>query len=513
MSFTNKITQNKVGDFYWSYADILRTSVGVNESVYDQRIMAFMALKLLVDNNFVKFNFDYKNNFNLKTDIPGNTTKEKFEYIITNIISFSSKNELLYQDGKLNPNRVDNIENILIYFNHKKVFPLISYIEELSNEHLENVLDIYINQANFINYPTDKYKDLYEETIARMKKLAGDLTGQHFTQKSIIHLMTKINSEEINKSKKIGIYDPTCGVAAMLIEGHNYIKENYKSKEVTIYGQEMHGQTWLLAKIFLAISKIENVVAYGNTLTEPFFANGNNFKEEDFIFIIANPPFGVDWGHEENKIRLNMESSQSHFHLVKENEKNVLPKKSDGQFLFFFHIINILKSLKSNNVVSKAGIISSGSLASMGNENSSENKIRKNIIGLGMLQGIIEQPNAMFTNTDLGTHIWFFDNQIENTKSIKILTCNSNVYKLYSPHPNTIDKMKNTYTNSNICDIISFFNTVSEYVSVEYDCKNGANFNISNIISKKKEDKNISLLATRNELINSIQELSNFFKV
>lgn len=502
--------EKKIGDFYWSYADILRSSVGVNESVYDQRIMAFMALKLLVDNNFLKFNFDYVNNFNLKEFLPGDNTKDKFEYIIKNIVKFSSENSILYQNGKLNPSRIDCLENIIIYFNHKKVFPLISYIEELSNDNLEKVLDIYVNEANFVNYPTEKYKDLYEETIARMKRLAGDLTGQHFTQQSIIHLMTKMNNEEISNSQKIGIYDPTCGVAAMLIEGNNYIKNNYKDKEVTIYGQEMHGQTWLLSKIFLAISKIDNIIAYGNTLTEPFFANGENFKEENLILIIANPPFGIDWGHEEEKIKQNMESENSYFHVVKEKDKIIFPKKSDGQFLFFFHIINILKKLKNKNIASNAGIISSGSLSSMGNENSSENKIRKDIVSLGILEGIIEQPNAMFTNTDLGTNIWFFSNKDKENNKIKILTCNTNVFKLYSIHPNSKDKMKNTYTAKNINDIISFFNNPTEYISALYD--NGTNFNISNIVAKKKETKIISLINERNEIKESIEQLYNFFK-
>ena len=50
----NSSKKPKIGDFYWAYADILR-GIGINESVYDQRILAFMALKLLVDNHKVQF--------------------------------------------------------------------------------------------------------------------------------------------------------------------------------------------------------------------------------------------------------------------------------------------------------------------------------------------------------------------------------------------------------------------------------------------------------------------------
>lgn len=53
-----------LGDFYWAHADILR-GVGVSEAGYDQRILAFMALKILVDNGKLKFNFEYDNQFGL----------------------------------------------------------------------------------------------------------------------------------------------------------------------------------------------------------------------------------------------------------------------------------------------------------------------------------------------------------------------------------------------------------------------------------------------------------------
>ena len=38
-------TKKELKDYYWAYSDILR-DIGINESTYDQRIMAFMALKL-----------------------------------------------------------------------------------------------------------------------------------------------------------------------------------------------------------------------------------------------------------------------------------------------------------------------------------------------------------------------------------------------------------------------------------------------------------------------------------
>ncbi len=179
-------------DYYWAYSDILR-DIGINESTYDQRIMAFMALKLLIDNHKLKFNFDYSDSFGLDEKeyekYEKEDTKNTFLNIIKDIENLGQNLNYFEQESKYNP---DKSKNILTYLNHFKTFELERYIQELPNNYLENVLDIYTYKANFINYPKDGYKDLYESTISRMKKLSGDLTGQHFTQKSIIHLMCEM---------------------------------------------------------------------------------------------------------------------------------------------------------------------------------------------------------------------------------------------------------------------------------------------------------------------------------
>ena len=167
-----------------------------------------------------------------------------------------------------------------------------------------------------------------------MKNLSGDLTGQHFTQKSIIHLICEMSMKDIKDNEKLAIYDPTSGTGSMLMESAYYFKKHGKVKQIALYGQEMHGQTWLLSKIFLEITHQENIIAYGNTLTNPAFANGIDGKDS-FDFIIANPPFGVDWKHNYDDVLENMQSKKSNFFVVRDEKNRVVtPKKSDGQFLF-----------------------------------------------------------------------------------------------------------------------------------------------------------------------------------
>lgn len=524
--------ENKIGDFYWAYADILR-GIGVNETVYDQRILAFMSLKLLVDNNKLQFNFDWRNNFGLTEKkykkYQSDNTIKTFLNILSDLDNLGKNLSYFTQPSYMTPAQ-DSIDksiddNCLKYLDHKKTFTLSQYVEELEEPHyLEMVLDIYIKKANFIGYPSEKYKDLYEVTIARMKKLSGTLTGQHFTQKSIIHLACASALDSIKKDEKIAIYDPTCGIGSMVIESALYFESKINKtisgkrkkaiKKIAVYGQEYNGQSWLLSKIFLEITAldgknqgIENQIAYGNTLTNPIFAKKIN-SDKSFNFIIANPPFGVDWKHDYKSIVEDMESGDSNFEVIRDEKyKIVLPKKSDGQFLFMQHIINLmLQEKKNRGKDAMACIISSSTLISTGAASSSESKIRSHIFGMGIVQAVLEQPKAMFTNTDITSHLWFLNTNFK--KTIKVIKADTKEDNLFSPHPYAKDKMKNSYSDDDIDNILSYLSAKKdyEYISKSVDNK-CSKIDISSEIGCQNEDEDVNIAQLQNEIKDLVSEL------
>lgn len=527
-----KIPENKIGDFYWAYADILR-GIGINETVYDQRILAFMSLKLLIDNNKTKFNFDWRNQFGLTNDLykkyKSDNTIKTFLNIISDINNLGTNLTYFNQPSYMTPAQTSvessYDENCLIYLDHKKTFTLSEYVEELEEPHyLEMVLDIYVQKANFVGYPSEKYKDLYEVTIARMKKLSGTLTGQHFTQKSIIHLACASALESIKKDEKIAIYDPTCGIGSMMIESALYFNDKLNktstgkikktAKKVAVYGQEYNGQSWLLSKIFLEITSldgknqgIENQIAYGNTLTNPIFAKKIN-SDKSFNFIIANPPFGVDWKHDHSSIIADMKSKDSNFEVIRDQKKNIiLPKKSDGQFLFMQHIISLMLHEKKNRGKDAiACIISSSTLVSTGAELSSESKIRSHIFDMGIVKAILEQPKAMFTNTDISSHLWFLNTDFK--KYIKILKADTKEDKLFSQHPYPKDKMKHYYSDDDIDNILSYLSAKKDYQYISKTIKNlRYKIEIPKEIGFKNLDSDVDIAKIQDDIKNIIGEL------
>ena len=511
-----KKRKTTLGDFYWAYADILR-GIGIPPATYDQRILAFMAVKLLVDNGKLRFNFEYEDQFGLSDTqysiYKGKDTKATLLNIFSDLSNLGSVSlKYFEQEAKYNPGTETNV---LHYINHKRVFPLTNYIEELPNNYLEMVLDIYTEKADFTDYPKENYKDLYEKTVARMKKLSGDLTGQHFTQKSIIHLMCEYAIKEIKSNDKIAIYDPTCGTGSMIMESAYYFRKKVKDAKVEVYGQEYSGQLWILCKIFLEICDfdadgggINNIIAYGNTLTEPAFAQGIN-GSDSFDFIIANPPFGVDWKQDYEAIIKNMISPTPNSLPVWNGSKPVTPKKSDGQFLFMMHILQLMQQERSRGKRALAAVISSSTLISTGSGTGSEAKIRRKVFSTGLLKSVLEQPNGMFTNTDISSHIWFFDSEHNDNDSVKVIKADNDQEPLYIPHPQPMDKMRQSYSMSNIKSVIKYMNQKKEhqYISKNIRTEDRYSININSEIDRKPDESLKDLATIEREIRAHLQSL------
>ena len=68
------------------------------------------------------------------------------------------------------------------------------------------------------------------------------------------------------------------------------ITERNPDAVVKVFGQELNDETWAIAQSDLMMQDIDpNQMANGNSLT------ADAFPTRQFDFILANPPYGVDW--------------------------------------------------------------------------------------------------------------------------------------------------------------------------------------------------------------------------
>jgi type I restriction enzyme M protein len=132
----------------------------------------------------------------------------------------------------------------------------------------------------------------------------------------------------------------------------------------------------------------------GNTLTQDAFAT------EKFDFILANPPYGVDWKAYAAPIKY--EHAKQGFHG---RFGAGLPRVSDGSFLFLQHMLSHMKPAGS-----RVGIVLSGSPLFSGQAGSGESEIRRWILENDWLEGIVALPDQMFYNTGISTYVWILTN-------------------------------------------------------------------------------------------------------
>jgi type I restriction enzyme M protein len=150
-------------------------------------------------------------------------------------------------------------------------------------------------------------------------------------------------------------------------------------------------------------------VKFGNSFTRDGLAGMK------FDYMLANPPFGVEWKKEQEFIE-------------KEHDQNGLngrfgaglPRINDGSLLFLQHMISKMKPEGS-----RIAIVFNGSPLFTGGAGSGESEIRKWIIESDWLEAIVALPEQIFYNTGISTYVWIVTNRKRKERRGKIQLVNA----------------------------------------------------------------------------------------
>ena len=243
--------------------------------------------------------------------------------------------------------------------------------------------------------PADIIGDAYEYMIGEFASEAGKKAGSFFTPSMISELMARIVKPRINDT----IYDPTCGSASLLIRTARQA-ENLDS--VAIYGQEMNGSSWSMARMNLFIHDIHvdtGNIAWGDTLSNPQHLDSDgNLKQFDII--VANMPFSQDkWaegfnpggqqeGENADDRKFKMTANLDKYHRFDWG----VPPASKGDWAFLLHMIY---SLRNNGRI--AAVVPHGVLF----RGASEGMIRKTVVEKNLLDAVIGLPDNLFYGTSI----------------------------------------------------------------------------------------------------------------
>jgi type I restriction enzyme M protein len=133
-------------------------------------------------------------------------------------------------------------------------------------------------------------------------------------------------------------------------------------------------------------------------------------RDEQFDYMLSNPPFGVDWKKAKNIIT---DEHRNRGHAGRFGAG--LPRINDGSLLFLMHMIAKMKPSGS-----RIGIVFNGSPLFTGQAGSGESNIRQWIIENDWLEAIIALPDQLFYNTGISTYIWILNNHKSSERKGRI---------------------------------------------------------------------------------------------
>jgi len=243
---------------------------------------------------------------------------------------------------------------------------------------------------------------VFEEPLRKFSEISNETAGEHYTPREVIRLMVDLlltgqaaAALAANPKPVRTVYDPAAGTGGMLMGALHRIEDLNPDAIVDVAGQEINDETWAIAQSDLLMQGIAaDRMANGNTLTADAFAT------EKFDFILANPPYGVDWKAYAAPIKAEHEKLGSNGRFGAG-----LPRVSDGSLLFLQHMLSHMKPTGS-----RVGIVLSGSPLFSGQAGSGGSEIRRWILENDWLEGIVALPDQMFYNTGISTYVWILTN-------------------------------------------------------------------------------------------------------
>ena len=272
----------------------------------------------------------------------------------------------------------------------------------------DNLLYLIVSRFAQADLHPDRVSNLqmgyiFEELIRRFSEQSNETAGEHFTPREVIRLMVNLlflEDEAALTQRGIirKLYDPACGTGGMLSIAEDYLRELNPEASLIVYGQELNDESYATCKSDMMIKGQDAKNIYpGNSFTE------DGLPDEQFDYMLSNPPFGVKWEKVASEIR-----DEANLLGYKGRFGAGLPRVGEGSLLFVQHMIS---KFNRNGDLSRLAVVLSGSPLFSGSAGSGESEIRRWIIENDYLEAIIALPTDMFYNSSIATYIWIITNQ------------------------------------------------------------------------------------------------------
>ncbi|MDX6198992.1 MAG: type restriction enzyme protein [Actinomycetota bacterium] len=245
---------------------------------------------------------------------------------------------------------------------------------------------------------------IYEELIRRFSEQSNETAGEHFTPREVIRLMVNLLfAEDDPLLRDAGVVktllDPACGTGGMLAVAAEHLRAMNPNAHLEVFGQELNDESFAICR--------SDMMLKGQSSTN--IVPGNSFSTDGFVgrtfdYLLANPPFGVEWKNVETAVKAEAKSLgfAGRFGAG-------LPRINDGSMLFLQHMISKMRPPKQGG--SRLAIVFNSSPLFTGAAGSGESEIRRWILENDWLDAIVALPDQLFYNTGISTYLWLVTNR------------------------------------------------------------------------------------------------------
>ena len=475
----DQVNQDEINQILWRACDTFRGIL--NSATYMNYLLPMLFLKYISDTweeKYDEFNAQYTGD---KDRTQRRLKKERF--ILPNKCHVR---DLYEQRGAANVGEIINVALERIEDANKEklsgVFRNIDFNSEAMlgqtkerNTRLRTLLEDFNNPKMNLRPSRIGNQDVignaYEYLIGKFAAGGGQKAGEFYTPAEVSELIAEL----IEPRKGDRICDPACGSGSLLIKCANQLLRKGVN-DFYLYGQEVNGQTYALAKMNMFLHGVDNArLEWGDTIRNPKLIEKSTTMK--FEVVVANPPFSLEkWGYEEASA-----DSYNRFHRG-------LPPRTKGDFAFISHMIaTITEDSGRVGVVVPHGVLFRGA---------SEGKIRSSLIDENLLDAVIGLPANLFFGTSIPAAVLIFKKKKEDDSVMFIDASrefqdgkNHNMLRSQD-----IDRIVTTYKKREFVEKYAYKAKKKEIIKEDY------NLNIPRYVDTFEEQKEIDISAVQKEI-------------
>lgn len=460
MSTKNKITQSQLEQYLSKAAWILKGPVDASDfKVYIFPLLFFKRISDVYDEEF-KNALDESDG-----DVEYASLSEFHRFIVPEGCHWNDVRETTSSVGLAIEQALRGIETA----NQEYLYGIFGDAQWSNKNKLSDrlLIDLIEHFSQYLlsnsNVDPDILGNAYEYLIKHFADLTNKKAGEFYTPRSVVHLLGLILDPQEGES----VYDPACGTGGMLLESVDHLQHNGKDyRTLKLFGQEKNLTSSAIARMNMFLHGIEDFkIVREDTLKTPAFFDSDGLRKFDCV--IANPPFSLkDWGAEN--------------WATDPYGRNIagVPPAGNGDMAWVQHMISSLNDHGRMTVILPHGVLF---------RKASEQKIRKALLEMDLLEAVIGLGANIFYGTQLAACVLVFKKQKPANKKNKVLFIDGSAQIRVGRAQNFLEKEHVTqlYQWYNDFEDVENYATV---VGIRQITENDYNLNIPLYIEKTIED-------------------------